>query len=218
MLEVKLTSVSVVVVSDGNNARILNPDFLERNEIVPKGWKTQNVIVTPPIAAVQYENGVSITVEDAKLTFSANPAVFDWATGLPRIVSTYLDVLPHVSYRAVGLNYTFSSDNPTGKQAEEQLIRNTLKDGPWLKFGQGITGVVLELQYRGSQPFLVLRLGVRETIKPEGNVLEGYIFTANLHHDFNADQRIERREYIYLLGSRQTDVLNLIRLLPLTPT
>jgi hypothetical protein len=32
--------VNVVILAKFHNPSILNPDFLERNEIVPEGWKT----------------------------------------------------------------------------------------------------------------------------------------------------------------------------------
>jgi hypothetical protein len=53
-MELKMVSTSVVVLSEGNNPRLLNPDFLERNRIVSAEWKAQDVVVTPPFAQVVY--------------------------------------------------------------------------------------------------------------------------------------------------------------------
>ena len=75
----ELTQVAIVVVSQGNNPRILNPDFLAHNGIVPGGWKPTNVIVLPPMAAVSYENGVQVTLEGEKVLLQVNiPDQFDW--------------------------------------------------------------------------------------------------------------------------------------------
>lgn len=212
MLEVKLASLSVVVISDGNNPRILNPDFLQRNQIVPDTWKPANVIVTSPFATVQFENSLSIHVENTKLQFLATAADVDWQTELPRIAIKYLEVLPHVAYKAVGLNFAWNSDTPVGQEAEDRLIAAMLRDGDWLKFGAGITGTLIELQYRKSQPFLALKIGVRLTVNPDGTeVLESYTISTNFHHDFEPKQEAERKDFITQLAKRQNESLELIK-------
>jgi len=216
MLEVKLASSSVVVISEGNNPRILNPDFLQRNEIVPDTWKPVNVIVTPPFASVQFENSLSITVENAKLQFAQTSSSVNWQTELPRIAIKYLEVLPHVAYKAVGLNFAWKADTPVGQEAEDRLIAAMLRDGDWTKFGAGITGTIIELQYKKSQPFLALRIGVRLVQMPDGtSTLQSYIITTNFHHDFAAKQDAERKEFISQLAKRQSESLELIKRLPL---
>jgi hypothetical protein len=215
-MKVKLANVSVVVLSDSNNPRLLNPDFLTRNDIVPSEWKPTNVLVTPPIAVVQYENGAGVQVEEGKLNFIiADPDKVDWKNVLPNIVSKFLDTLPHVLYRATGLNYVLNSDEPRGQIAEDRLINSMLKNGPWLTFLNGITGTNIELQYRKSMPNLSLKVAVRETQQPEGKVLESYTFIANFHHEFEPGQRAERKKFINEIGARETEAIKLIDLLPL---
>lgn len=61
---------SVVVVANDHNPTILNPDFLERQQIVPQtwGWKVADpAITTPPFAMVVYDSGVTVSVEPNKL-------------------------------------------------------------------------------------------------------------------------------------------------------
>jgi hypothetical protein len=218
MLELRLVSLNVVVLAESNNPRLLNPDFLERNEIVPKKWmwKPAQVLVLPPISNVTYENGVSIQVEETKLQFLVeDPKKVDWQNLLPVIITTYLDVLPHVSYKSVGLNYTFFADEPTGDEAEQLLVQKILKEGPWLRFGKGLTGAIVEFQYRASQPYLTLKAAVRQVTKEDKRVLESYVITANLHFDLAKDQTADRKAFINSLGSRYTEILDLAKQLPL---
>ena len=112
---------SVVVLSDSNNPRLLNPDFLETNGIVPKDWSQDSentkVIVTPPFSLIEYANGIRVQMEENNVQFVATkPAEIDWDTALPALASSFLDVLRHVQYRAVGLNYVISCDEPEGEQ------------------------------------------------------------------------------------------------------
>src|SRR6266853_3597720 len=215
-LDLAHINTSVVVIAESNNPRLLNPDFLERNQIVPKGWTSKNVVVTPAFSNVEYDNGVDIQVEDSKLQFSVKyPDKVDWKQLLPTIVITYLEVLPHVSYRAVGLNYLWHASAPTGKEAEAQLKKNLLVDGPWLKFGHGITGANIEFQYRASYPYLSIRVGVREGEKEGQKVLESYGIHANLHLAVTQDQKTERNAFITSLSTRYDEAISLVKQLPL---
>jgi hypothetical protein len=216
MLDLELLKTDIVVLSESNNPRLLNHDFLERNAIIPKGWIPSNIVVTPPFALIQYENGISIQVEENKLQFTCSkPSEFNWASELPKIATTYLDVLPHVSYKAVGLNFQLISKQPKGQDAEDQLIEKLMKTGPWLQHTGGLTGVVIEYQFRKNQPWLNLRVGVRETSSPQGSMLEGFIFNANSHYDFTPTDVTPRREYMTSLADKYDEILHLINLLPL---
>lgn len=216
MVSVKLDNVAIVVISDSNNPRLLNPDFLERNSIVPKEWKVKDVLVTPPFARVLYDNDVQIALEEYKLhVITGNPNIISWEKDLPNIVISFLDALPQVSYRSVGLNFGFLSDQPKGREAEEALIDKFIKHGSWLDFGQRITGVTLELQYRASQPHMNVKVGVLERKIQSGSSLEGFVFTANFHHDFKSEETKERATYINSVGMKRTEFLQFLETLPL---
>jgi hypothetical protein len=162
---------------------------------------------------------VIVQVEENKLQFSCvKTKEFAWATELPRIAATYLEVLPHVAYRGVGLNYQLISKHPQGQAAEDQLIARLLVPGPWSEYAGGLTGANVELQFRKSEPQLALRVGVQEINTPEGKKLEGYQFRANIHHDFSPEERTQRREYMTRLGDKYSEVVEVIKLLQLEPT
>lgn len=216
MLSVKLDNVAIVVISDSNNPRLLNPDFLERNSIVPKDWKVKDVLVTPPFAHVLYENGVQIILEENKLHIvSQQPDLVSWDHELPSVATSFLDMLPHVPYRSVGLNFVFLSDQPRGMEAEKTLIDKFLKQDSWLDFGQGITGATLEFQYRATKPQMNVKIGVLERRDSSGASLEGFIFTVNFHHDFGTEEKKERAAYINSIGLRQAEFLQFLEKLPL---
>lgn len=218
MLTVNLGNVAIVVLSEGNNPRLLNPDFLERNEIVPKEWSVENVLVTPPFAQVDYANGLQILVEEHKLQFTCSqPGSFDWIGELPRIASLYLKVLPHVSYRAVGLNFNFKCEDLAEAEAKSRLIDEMLKEGPWLSHREGITGTVLELQYRSFQPNMNVKISVvEEAIEGNGKrKLRGFMLSVNFHHDFQPEQEEERLAFINNIEALHDESLQFFKMLPL---
>ena len=208
----EITNVSIAVLSEGSNPRLLNPDFLARNGIVEE-WEVKDVIVTPPFARVLYENGVSIIVEETKIQFQANnPDQVSWRSELSRMANAYLSVLPHVDYTSAGLNFTVAWVMPS--EVNKQLVSKMLREGPWLKFDGGITGASLELHYRSSQPYLNLKVGTG--LLQKGDKRENaFLFVGNFHHDFSSPQRDERKEFISSLNKRQSELFNLIELFAL---
>ena len=215
MVKVKIQSAAIVVLSASNNPRLLNADFLKRHQIVPDKWVVIDTLVTPPFAQVMFENGMQVLVEENRLHFQANrPADFSWEEELPMVAVAYMRLLPHVNYGGVGLNFTYTSDEPYGEAAEEAILHKLLKSGHWLKCGAGITGAVIELQYRKDLPQMNVKIGVLESAGPEGKKLEGLIFNVNFHHDFKVDQQEERAAYVRSIGVRQKEFFNFLETLP----
>jgi hypothetical protein len=207
MVNIKLDNVAIIVRADGNNPLLLNPDFLKLNHIISENWEIENVLVTPPFAQVIYKNSLTITVEQNKLQFvCSNPDGIDWKKELPRIATTYMAILPHVPYKAVGLNFSLSSLDYKAREADTQVVKKLLNHGPWFEFHNGITGASVELQYRTSLPNLNVRVAVR------GELLG---FDANFHHDFEPTQSKERAAYINTLEEQYNKFLQLMKLLPL---
>lgn len=211
MLDLDLHRVDIVVLAESTNPPLLNPDFLERNAIVPTGWKVKNVIVTPPLALVDYDNGYLIQVEEGKIQFACSkPTVTDWRVELPRTAKTYMAILPHVAYRAVGFNFVIHAREPVGQIAEDQLVSKLLKPGPWVEHAGGLSGAIVEFQFRRAQPYISLRTGVRAVTTPAGRRIESYLFTGNCHHDFTPQDVNGRNAFLGTLPGKYDEVMQLI--------
>ncbi len=187
----KLINASIVVLSEGNNPKLLNHDFLSRNFIVPEDWELQNVVVTPPYALLDYKNGLQFLVEVHKLHIKLNrPDLFAWDSDLPRMAVSYLELLPHVNYQGVGINLVYALD-----PAPKKTLFGLVHEGPWLKEWGGISGASLELNYRHQQPQLNLKIGVPSKDSEENKTFQPTL-SANFHHDFAPQDEQQRREYI----------------------
>jgi hypothetical protein len=97
----------VVVLADSHNPTLLNPDWLRSTGIVPATWKpeSERTVVTPVFAQVRYaQPRLRVTVQPERLEVVAG-----WEDGVDEevvgVVSRYVATLPHVPYRAVGVNY-----------------------------------------------------------------------------------------------------------------
>ncbi|WON75231.1 hypothetical protein [Nitrosospira sp. Is2] len=216
MADLKLDNVSVIVVSEGNNPRIINPDFLRRTEVIPSDFGVSETIVTPPLSLVRYDNGLAIQMEEHKLSFVAiRPNEIEWLTLLPTVTNRLLEVLPHVGYKAVGLNFKLSSEAVSVEKAEAELIESLLAKGEWFNFDRGLTGAVVEFHFHNSQPQLNVKVAVKEETRDSGESFSEVFLTANFHQDFSTDEVEMRSAFISDLGRYERELQQFGRLLPL---
>ena len=133
-----------MVVADQHNPSILNPDWLVKTKIIHPEWKlADSPITTPLFARCSYINKVQLILEPNKLTVdSITEDDHDLSGELPRIVSKYVDSLPHIPYRQIGNNFRFS----VGMQNILSKLKNKLiQKGNWN--ADNISKIKTTLQY-----------------------------------------------------------------------
>ncbi len=174
----QLVQFSVVVRAESNNPTILNPDFLKIQKIVPSEWEVASPpITTPPFAIVQYKSGVSISVRPDVLQVTDDESKEPNDSKISQIVNRYVEVVPHVQYTAVGINFLSSYIAPAGFN----LKTHFLKDGPWDLGNNQLENVGLKFTYTLDKERLLLSL--------DANIQEGksdIIIKANFHREVNA--------------------------------
>ena len=115
--EIVTANVSVVLAADSHNPTILNPDFLQVNNIVPSHWEVKETITTPAFSQVVYDSGFLWTVDPNRCLVQQD--MKDQPNeqyNLHDMIAKYIDTLPHVSYQAIGLNTLLlaTMSNPSG--------------------------------------------------------------------------------------------------------
>ena len=123
----RLHSVSVVVTAEFHNPSVLNRDFLVSKRIVPEDWEVTEGFTTPGLSVLSYNNGIQWTLDQSKLTVTEScDSSFRDEYRVYSLVAAYLEVLPVVPYRSLGLNYSISKkqENP-----ERWLTQRFLKPG-----------------------------------------------------------------------------------------
>lgn len=215
MLKVKIQSTAIVVLSSGNNPRLLNSDFLKRNGVAQEDWAVADTLVTPPVSHVTFENGLQVLVEENRLHFRVNKAEkFPWAGELPRVAIAYMDLLPHVQYGAIGLNFVYTSEEANSQDEENVIIKKLLMPGPWLECASGVSDAVLDLQFHGEFPQMNIRIGKFQNVEQDGKMLNGIIFNVNFHQDFSGSPKEERDSYIKDMDSQQERFFDFLNRLP----
>ena len=185
----RATELSVVVLGAEHNPTILNPNFLEAQEIVLSRWgwdvrEDDPPLTTPPLSRVSYSSGVLITVQRERLQVTDNLLKNDVQTSkATEIAKRYVGKLPHVRYLATGLNFTavVETNDP------EYFLRDRfLKEGPWYSSPFKLSEVALRFGYPIENGRVRLNLDVGSIeVQEEGAIVQRpvIIAKANFHRD-----------------------------------
>ena len=126
-----LHSASVVILAESHNPSILNKDFLVMHHIVPKEWSVVETVVTPMLSVIRYANGIRLQVDGQRLEIAeeCDLPFRDYTSDiLYKLAVSYVNKLPHVPYRGLGINYTVSVIN---QDPTRWITKRFLKFDPW---------------------------------------------------------------------------------------
>lgn len=130
MVNLEIYNEAVVVVAQAHNPSILHPFFLKSQNIVPEDWEpVEPPICTPPFSIAKYPDGTVFTVEENKFqVLKAPPTTNIGESRVPEFAIKYIQTLPHVGYKAVGINFgsILEKTNP-----ENYIIDRFIRSGPW---------------------------------------------------------------------------------------
>lgn len=195
-MTVRHLEFSVVVAANDHNPTILNPDFLDRQDIVPMawGWKvTGNPITTPPFAVVSYDSDVTMSVETSRLQVKDTRDTPESSKALD-MARKYVEILPHVRYSAVGINFRSLAEH-AGPNAF--LKKRFLKSGPWDSDAHALQGIGLKFIYLLNDARVNLTMDSwvgTEISEEQSEENSGILIYANFHSDCHgypaADQAI----------------------------
>jgi len=129
-VEVTILGEAIVVAAVAHNPSILHPWFLKTQHIVPDDWEPiQAPICTPPLSVIQYPEGLVFTAEGTKFQVAKSPPSPNLRESkLPEFAAKYIGELPHVKYRAVGINFKAVMIHP---KPSKFLIERFLIAGVW---------------------------------------------------------------------------------------
>ena len=204
-----LVELAVVLVATSNNPSIINPDFLSGNGIVGKDSVPQeDPITTPVFAQVVYKDGLIVRADPERVMFVQSASEMSLnSVSCPTMAAHYARAVPHVPYRAVGINPKLHVCQADRKSAS---VSNVLVDqGSWLSFKDSEPEVQLKLIYAFGSRTINMDVIAATRRDPDGHPSPGILFQSNVHRDLeqtNSQNRIE--ELISIVGNWENDVLD----------
>jgi hypothetical protein len=191
--EIKIEELSIVVVAQNHNPTLLNPDFLIYNKIVPPAWELAgSPICVGPMAQVTFKNGVNIVAQFNKVIFTETVGdKRDEDIAVPVIARKYAETLPHVDYRAVGINPKGHVNFLEEAAVQGYILDTLLSPGPWLEFGDVRPKAGLKFVYWVKDCQFSLTLEESRLQLPDATVPVA-MFTANFHRDLKGETKDQR--------------------------
>ena len=196
-----IRELSIVLLAENHNPTILNPDFLKYNEIVPFDWElAESPVCVDSIAQVFYKNDIRIIAQFDRLNFTENiSSKLLEDIDVPNVSSKYIEVLPHVNYRAIGINPRGHVVVQNQHEADIFVLNKLVSKGPWTKFKNTIPKATVQFNYPLDFGFLILK--VEDTILslPNEEKVPAIVFSGNFHRDVsggNTNEIIEKLKKI----------------------
>ncbi|MBI5666248.1 MAG: hypothetical protein HZC49_14325 [Nitrospirae bacterium] len=190
-MKFNLDNFSIVVLAQAHNPTVLNPDFLKNNKIIDPSFTPNNVICTPPVAQISYIEGLSIIAEFEKLQFiDTEPKRIPFESPIPEIANKYINVLPHVRYKAAGLNFIGHYLCKDKEFALSLLPRKFLKEGSWSTYGDETPSTNLKFTYSLKNIKCTISLETAELLRPNEPSLPILGINANYHIDSTSLEEI----------------------------
>ncbi len=190
-MKFNLDNFSIVILAQAHNPTILNPDFLKNNGIIDASFTTNNVICTPPVAQVSYVEGISVIAEFEKLQFiDIELKRIPFESPISEIAAKYINVLPHVRYKAAGLNFIGHYLCKDKEFALSFLHHKFLKDGSWNTYGDEMPSISLKFAYSLKNIKCTISMKTAELLKPNEPSLPIIGISANYHIDSTSIEEI----------------------------
>jgi len=191
-MKLKFLSVTIVVLAEDHNPSILHPSFLKAQGIVPADWKlaaAEPVICTPPFSMVKFDNDMVFTVENKKLQVIDNrPENKPGQSMAPKLLAKYMETLPHVHYKAIGINF---SGLVECAKPESFIMERFLTRGDWNSENRKPQELGLTLKYGAPDGQLWFTINSGSAQGPTHNVIRtGILATGNYHSDLPQDKAL----------------------------
>ena len=204
-----LVELSVVLVATSNNPSIVNPDFLVHNDIIDKNRPLQgDAVATSVFSQVTYEGGLTVRADPERVVFAQSvPGTPLIDSTCPEMAERYARTVPHVPYRAVGINpklYIGSGD------AGSTRVSNVLDErGAWLSFKDSAPEIQLKAIYPFSSRKIIMDVLGAARRHPNGEQTQGLLFQANVHRDLEQTSSQKRIDtLVSIVREWESDVLD----------
>lgn len=204
---IDLIELSVVLVATSNNPSILNPDFLFHSGIVDASRRVKDPrISTPAFSQVTFEDGLAVKADPDRVIFEQRGSKLTTeAIVCPEIAGRYLEEVPHVPYRAVGINPKVHRRSAC--QAGQRVAAALIDHGAWMSFKDLTPEIQLKAIYRYSDRTIFLDIAEAERRGQEPKPTPGMHFQANIHREIQANDAGRRIQAISSILSSWKDDL-----------
>ena len=182
--------LAIAITAKNLNPSIINLDFLTYGNIISSEWKlARQPIYTKKLTQLVFQNGIAIVAQPNRIVFAETIDTKDiQELQISKIAAKYIEKLPNVEYKAVGINpkgfVTFTESNG----ASNYLLNNLLASGEWREFGKTPVKAAIQLAYNleYSQFNLTINEGLLKV--SEEKLVPAVLFSGNFDYKISINE------------------------------
>ena len=106
-MEVKLIQADIVIIASAHNPSIIAPQWLKDKLLIVE--EPDHFVHTPDFSLFDSKS-FSLIVDHQRLQITVKKQDTNSLESLANIASRYIELLPHIPYKALGLNFVWSID------------------------------------------------------------------------------------------------------------
>ncbi len=203
---VKIQELAIVIATQSHNPTLLTPDFLKYSGITPEEWElARQPINSASAAQVTFQNGVEITAQRDRVIFAqafnsqSSPLV-------PDLVCQYVNVLPKMDYRAIGINPRGHAILGEAVESPRRYITQTLlAPGAWQNLGDAPMQASMQLTYQLGRAQFSLTITEAAIQRTEQSLTPVVLFSGNFSYSL-ARSTDQPAELTQIVQNWQTDL------------
>ncbi len=111
-MELKPRRRDIVIIASAHNPSIMAPQWLKDNSLIRE--EPIHFVHTPDFSLFESES-FSVLVDHQRLQITAKKHDNATLNSLANVASKYVDLLPHIPYQSLGLNFTWSIEMNEGE-------------------------------------------------------------------------------------------------------
>lgn len=174
-MEAKLMRADIVIIASAHNPSIISPQWLKDKSLIAE--EPDHFVHTPDFSLFESESFL-LVVDNQRMQITVKKQDAVALESLANVASGYVKALPHIPYKALGLNFVWGVEVGNGEELPK-IELNINKSDLMSVFGGyevGCGGII----YARKEPYVL-----KVVIEPQGKT--------TLVHNFNYNHELEGR-------------------------
>ncbi|GAB4538648.1 MAG: hypothetical protein Tsb0014_28400 [Pleurocapsa sp.] len=183
-----IEEISIIIAAQDLTPTMMSQDFLRFSGIVAQDWElSQQPILNPNYAQLNFKNGISITAQPRTITVSeslSNKNLNDIQA--PQVVAKYIEKLPHAEYLGLSCSPKILVPFPDAPDRVRQYITGTLLGaGEWKEIGNAPVQAGVNLMYSLDRCQLTMSISEARLQQPQQAPIFALLFSGSFNYNID---------------------------------
>ena len=185
-----IEEIGIIIAAQDLTPTMMSQDFLKFSGIVPKDWElSQQPLLSPTAAQVNYTNGVSIVAQPRTITLSETLQKKSLEeVSISQIAAKYIEKLPLAEYLGISFSPKILIPFPQNPQAVRQYItEKLLNSGSWKDIGKAPVQAGINLTYLLERCQLGINIAEARLQQPKQPPIMALFFSGSFNYNISQD-------------------------------